>query len=826
MTDRNAEDELLEAALGITDRTPIAWDRLDAESGSDQRTLERLRLLEEVTGAFGATDREEPDPLPRADRSQALFEWGTLRILRPIGEGSFGEVFAAWEPALEREVALKLRRPETGVLRWLDEARSLARVRHPNVLTVFGADLHQGRAGMWTELLGGRSLESELASRGPFAPAEAAHVVRDLCGALQAVHRAGLVHGDLKAANVMLEPGDGGARVVLMDFGSAHESPPHHTPTGAAFGTPLVLAPEVLAGQPASIAGDIYSAGVLLHRLLTGRYPLEASSLHELRERHARGESTAIGATHPGVPRPLVMVAERALSGHPRSRYPSALSMRDALAEAIGETTPRQRAERAAWTIAAVAVVAAVALFLWARSRPSLESAPNIVPLPPVTLSLPTRPSWTIEGGRAREWLGGQVVPLGDIDRDGFADVAIAVQEYSRNLLHAGKVMIFTGSKRSLGSIPWWAGEGATASAYFGLYCAAGDVNGDGLPDFAASESGFFRGSDLLGRVAVFLGSAKGLPASASQSIEGDTNDSRFGNAVAIADVNGDGYDDLIVGADSWHLHLRDQGAAFLYLGGPRGLRREPSWRVEGGRVGMHFGYPVTNVGDVNGDHYTDVMVGAPYWSSRRETGGAAFLFLGGPAGLSARPAWKAAGRKSSDFYGGVITGLGDVNGDGLADVAIGAPHADGRYEEEGRVEIYYGTRAGLMRQPAWVATGFGTAARLGHSLSGGCDADGDGIPDLLVGSSGYTVSDSARGAGAVLLYRGTGHGVERTPSWHAVETARGSGFGYRVALVGDVDGSGVSSLVATAPWWSGTLAEQGRAYLFHGAPRRTRPQR
>src|SRR5262249_33548864 len=140
----------------------------------------------------------------------------------------------------------------------VSEARLLARVRHENVVTVYGADVVNGQVGLWMELIHGRRLDALVATDGPFVAQDAAKIGVALCGALAAVHQAGLLHRDVKAQNVMREAR---GRVVLMDFGAGRELMDE---TAHPVGTPVYLAPEVLAGQPASIQSDIYSLGVLL----------------------------------------------------------------------------------------------------------------------------------------------------------------------------------------------------------------------------------------------------------------------------------------------------------------------------------------------------------------------------------------------------------------------------------------------------------------------------------------------------------------------------------------------------------------------------------
>ncbi|HET6462232.1 MAG TPA: serine/threonine-protein kinase, partial [Candidatus Krumholzibacteria bacterium] len=230
----------------------------DRRTASTHSSSEGVRLLDRLARLFGAPAEVKPD----SDEA-SIFTWGTLEVRRLLGRGSFGEVYAAWDATLRREVALKLRAPEVGTLRWLDEARNLARIRHPHVLTVHGADVLDGRAGIWTERIDGQTLEEILSRDGPFADAEVVRIGRDLASALAAVHDAGLVHGDVKTSNIMLEASAAPRRAVLVDFGSADKPVVDDIPAYM-IGTPLAMAPEVLEGHAASAASDVYGLGTTL----------------------------------------------------------------------------------------------------------------------------------------------------------------------------------------------------------------------------------------------------------------------------------------------------------------------------------------------------------------------------------------------------------------------------------------------------------------------------------------------------------------------------------------------------------------------------------
>jgi len=382
----DATDERLlwEVADRVADARPVAWDAQSGESTASAPLLEQLRSLERLGQAFrdagsgpapelpdggsGAQPRSGVSPrgpsagihFRREPPDDPGWTWGHLRVVARLGEGSFGEVYRAHDTVLDRHVALKLSKRAFGLdteRRFLDEARRLARVRHPNVVVVHGADVNDGRVGLWTDVVEGETLEALLDRHGLLSAREAAVIGLDLCGALAAVHAQGLVHGDVKAANVMRERG---GRIVLMDFGTVKELPRHGGEAILTRGTPLVLAPELLRGQPPTPAADLYSLGVLLYRLVTGRHPVEGTDLAEIARKHERGEWTPLRDARPDLPDGFVRAIERALAADPGQRYASAGAMERALSPVAAVPKRRARPQGAA-VAAAAAVVAAVA---------------------------------------------------------------------------------------------------------------------------------------------------------------------------------------------------------------------------------------------------------------------------------------------------------------------------------------------------------------------------------------------------------------------------------------------------------------------------------
>lgn len=292
--------------------------------------------------------------------------WAHLTIIDTIGHGAFGTVYRARDSRLGVEVALKLAASATARTasagRILEEARLLARVRHPNVVRVHGVDESGERPGLWMELVEGRTLEEVLRAHGPLGAQEASLVGRDLCRAMAAVHQAGVLHGDLKAHNVMRESG---GRIVLMDFGAGQ--PLTATSPGAdgrLAGTPLYLAPEVLEGNPRSASSDIYALGILLYHLVTGSYPVAGRSLHELVTAH-KTERRRLRDARPDLPDDFVRAVETAMAADPGRRFASLGAFEDAL---VRVTSPSANSEDAVpsvrtlprWALAAAAVVAAL----------------------------------------------------------------------------------------------------------------------------------------------------------------------------------------------------------------------------------------------------------------------------------------------------------------------------------------------------------------------------------------------------------------------------------------------------------------------------------
>lgn len=342
-------------AEAVADGTPIDWDAAEsaAASESDRAAIQRLRQIARIAGR---------------SRRPARFSWGHLDVIEKIGEGAFAEVFRAHDPKLALDVALKLmREPESRdeqrASALIEEGRLLARVRHPNVVSVYGADRIDGRVGIWTELVDGQTLDAIVRERGPLPVADVVDIGVQLSRALAAVHNAGTLHRDVKASNVMREAG---GRVVLMDFGTGLDLD-REPMAGDVAGTPLYLAPEIFDGGTQTRASDVYALSVLLFQLLTGRYPVEGRTYGELRERHRSTAMPIAGVREVASPAVARMI-ERGLARDPAQRPPAR-----EIEAALDTTHTPQR-----WLVP-VMVAASIALIAWwaVAARPSVTGAPG-----------------------------------------------------------------------------------------------------------------------------------------------------------------------------------------------------------------------------------------------------------------------------------------------------------------------------------------------------------------------------------------------------------------------------------------------------------------
>ncbi len=389
-----------------------------------------------------------------------------------------------------------------------------------------------------------------------------------------------------------------------------------------------------------------------------------------------------------------------------------------------------------------------------------------------------------------------------DVNGDGYADLAVGAMIASSN---TGRAYVYLGSASGLSTTPAAILTGPDGpDGFFGYSVAsAGDVNGDGYADLAVGAHAALTGT---GRAYVYLGSSSGLGTSPAASLTGpDGASGHFGISVSGAgDVNGDGYADLAVGATEVSTLT---GRAYVYLGSASGLGPSPATSLAGldGEFGQ-FGFSVSSAGDVNGDGYADLAVGAPNASSRT---GRAYFYLGSASGLGTIPATSLSGPDGAGGYFGIsVGGAGDVNGDGYADLAVGEMAAS---SNTGRAYVYLGSASGLSAAPPTILTGpDGEEGFFGNSVAGAGDVDADGYADLAVGAYG---ASARTGSAYVYLGSASGPGASPAASLTGPDGADGN-FGGSVSSAGDVNGDGYADLGVGAV----TPTFTGRAYVYLGS--------
>jgi len=461
---------------------------------------------------------------------------------------------------------------------------------------------------------------------------------------------------------------------------------------------------------------------------------------------------------------------------------------------------------------------------------------------------LQATPAWVAEGNQAGARFGLAVAALGSVDGDAYADILVGAPLYDNGQKDEGRVFLYRGSAAGLAAAPTWTAESNQVGARFGSAVgAAGDVNADGFADAIVGAFYHDNGQKDEGRAYVYRGSASGVLVQI-WAAEGDQNHARFGSAVATAgDVNGDGYADVAVAAALYDGGQQDEGRVFVYFGSLSGPAATPAWTAEGNQADAGFGSALAPAGDVNGDGYGDLLVGAPGFDFGQTDEGRSFLYHGSASGLAPSPAWTAEGNQTSGRFAGAVAPAGDVNGDGYSDLLVGSETYDGDLIDEGRVTVFYGGAAGLTTVPKWSFEGNECDAELGWALDGAGDVNGDGYDDVMVAAFKWdsnapchdvevAACDNPAGplcdrAGKVWVFHGGPGGPDAVPDWSArggqlvpghANTNDTLGFG--VGRAGDVNGDGYDDVLLGCPQCEGVpekfgQVNEGWALLYYGSP-------
>jgi len=399
----------------------------------------------------------------------------------------------------------------------------------------------------------------------------------------------------------------------------------------------------------------------------------------------------------------------------------------------------------------------------------------------------------SITGASTLREIGASVSSAGDVNGDGYNDVIIGAP-YSAGGVFGGDAYIYFGGT-IMDNIADVSLGGEAASNRFGTSVSnAGDVNGDGYSDVIV---GAWNYSSAKGRAYIFYGGAS-MNNTADVIMTGINTNDYFGMAVSDAgDVNGDGLSDVIVGSEGYSFNS-STGRAYIYYGGTV-MNNSADVIMNGDSANNFFGHSVSAAGDVNGDGYSDVIIGARGY---RANTGKAFIFYGG-ASMNSASDVTFTGEAVDDFFGGSVSEAGDVNGDGYSDVIVGAHRAGSGY---GRAYIYFGSYV-MNNLPDVVLTGVLPATyTFGNCVSAAGDINKDGYSDVIVGAS-----DQNTYTGQAFIFYG-GSAMNNISDVDMTGEGINTQFGKSVSSAGDLNGDGNPDLIIGAPL---TSSLTGKTFIY-----------
>jgi hypothetical protein len=452
----------------------------------------------------------------------------------------------------------------------------------------------------------------------------------------------------------------------------------------------------------------------------------------------------------------------------------------------------------------------------------------------PITIDpIATSASWIAESNQEGAEFGISVSTAGDVNGDGYDDVIIGAHSYDRGQPNEGAAFVYYGMAAGLSFVPNWTGESEQDNTYFGHSVnTAGDVNGDGYADVIIGAVYYDNGHLDEGAAFIWYGSISGLgtngtPGNADWMAESNQSNAWFGIKLGPAgDINNDGYNDVLISALYYDNDQVDEGRIYLYTGSAAGLSLTANWITESNQQDARFGSWVGTAGDVNGDGYADVIIGAYYYDNGQTNEGAAFVWYGsavglGPNGTPGNADWTAESNQTESDFGSVATTAGDINGDGYADIVIGASNYSNGQADEGSAFIYYGSASGLgsngtPNNANWMSEGDQAGAYFGYSVSTAGDVNGDGYADMIIGAREY--DSGLTDEGKAFVYHGSTTGLSLIPNWTTESNQAGAWLGAAASTAGDVNGDGYADVIIGAPLYDNGQIDEGRAYLYYGS--------
>ncbi|MGV3548637.1 Ig-like domain-containing protein [Rhizobium sp.] len=526
---------------------------------------------------------------------------------------------------------------------------------------------------------------------------------------------------------------------------------------------------------------------------------------------------------------------------------------------------------------------------------------------------MPPSQGFVLQGDVAYDFFGHAVASAGDIDGDGLADLVIGADADNDGGEHSGAAYVMFGKAWNFGIVD---GAGrqivdmTSLSGFQGFIVqgdstwdfagrdadSAGDVNGDGFDDFIVGALGS-DGGNTAGEAYVLFGGASGFGTSDSTGrqvidltylsatqgfiIQGDTAGEFAGGAVSSAgDINGDGFDDILVGAYNRSVGQSGAGAAYVIFGSASGfgtpdgagrrvidttfLSAAQGFIIQGAGNNDHAGRSVSSAGDINGDGFDDILVGASGVNTGGTVAGAAYILFGGTVGfgtadgtgrqvvnvgsLSAEQGFIIQGDATGDVAGISVGLAGDVNGDGFDDIIVGASHGSDGGRGAGEAYVIFGSASGfgttngsgqnvidltsLSAGQGFIIQGDRAGDYAGYGVSSAGDFNGDGFDDLLVGAKGNDNGGGWAGEAYVVFGSASGFGAADSGGRQVIDLttltpaqgvvirgdAANNQTGRNVSSAGDVNGDGFDDVIVSANYGSAGGTFAGQAYVIYGS--------
>ncbi|MFI5171671.1 MAG: FG-GAP-like repeat-containing protein, partial [Chitinophagales bacterium] len=357
--------------------------------------------------------------------------------------------------------------------------------------------------------------------------------------------------------------------------------------------------------------------------------------------------------------------------------------------------------------------------------------------------------------------------------------------------------------------------ESDQATAYFGYSVSdAGDLNGDGYEDVVVGAYGYDNPEPSEGRVYIYYGTPTGINTTAGTILESNQASAFFGDKVAAAgDVNNDGYDDLIVAATYYDNGQTDEGKVFIYHGSAAGLITTPAVTMESNQASARFGNGISGNGDLNNDGYDDVIVGSYLYDNGQANEGLVYIYMGSATGINPIAAQILEQNQISSYFGRSVSIIGDVNGDNFDDIIVGADGWDNGQTDEGRAFVFHGNSSGVNTTASSIMESDYEDAYFGNSVAGSGDVNNDGFDDVIVGAYYYAYN------GKAFVYHGSASGIITTPATTLSDIPGSNYFGKSVSTAGDFNNDGYADVIVGGYLSSNNEGAEGSAFIFFGSP-------